>query len=381
MNCSKPKNATGRGRGQMSAAVILAASRGSGMKELTRERPKVMLEVAGKPVLRRLVEKFKEQGINRITVVAGYRHEAIDTGGVDRVVNEDWETGGELTSLDCAANALGGDAVIIYGDLLFRGYILSHLMDWEAEILAVVDSSPLASAAGNVNDLAWCTAPDDRAMYQQKVSLTHVQSAARDEAGERGEPDGRWIGMLRVSGAGVDHLREAIDHLKQKDDWMTLGMPDLINQLIEDGHPPQVQYINGHWMDINRLEDLQRAGEFGHDRGREQPVIEARDFLEPARAAGFTTWSGVPCSFLTPFINAVISDPGLQYVAAANEGDAVAVASGAALGGAARRRHHAELGPGQCGQPSEFTELGVSPAGPAHRHATGRAGRRGRTPA
>lgn len=62
-------------------------------------------------------------------------------------------------------------------------------------------------------------------------------------------------------------------------------------------------------------------------------MIEAREFVEPARERGFLTWAGVPCSFLTPFINQVIDDPGLRYVASANEGDAVATAAGVALAG------------------------------------------------
>lgn len=62
-------------------------------------------------------------------------------------------------------------------------------------------------------------------------------------------------------------------------------------------------------------------------------MIEAREFIDPARARGLLTWTGVPCSFLTPFINHVIDDPGLRYVASANEGDAVATAAGVALAG------------------------------------------------
>jgi phosphonopyruvate decarboxylase len=62
-------------------------------------------------------------------------------------------------------------------------------------------------------------------------------------------------------------------------------------------------------------------------------MIRADDFITPARALGFNTWAGVPCSFLTPFINAVIDTEGMSYVSAANEGDAVAIASGAALAG------------------------------------------------
>lgn len=62
-------------------------------------------------------------------------------------------------------------------------------------------------------------------------------------------------------------------------------------------------------------------------------MIEAEDFIRPAKAMGFNTWAGVPCSFLTPFINSVIDDPEMTYISSANEGDAVATASGAALGG------------------------------------------------
>jgi len=62
-------------------------------------------------------------------------------------------------------------------------------------------------------------------------------------------------------------------------------------------------------------------------------VIQADDFLKPARAGGYDFFTGVPCSFLTPIINRVIGDGGLDYVAAASEGEAVAIASGAWLAG------------------------------------------------
>ncbi len=62
-------------------------------------------------------------------------------------------------------------------------------------------------------------------------------------------------------------------------------------------------------------------------------MIEAREFVGPAKHLGFDFWAGVPCSFLTPFINYTIGDPELTYISSANEGDAVATASGAALGG------------------------------------------------
>ena len=62
-------------------------------------------------------------------------------------------------------------------------------------------------------------------------------------------------------------------------------------------------------------------------------MIRAEEFVERARDLGHDWYSGVPCSILTPFINYAIGDARLSYVAAANEGDALAAAAGAFLGG------------------------------------------------
>jgi phosphonopyruvate decarboxylase len=62
-------------------------------------------------------------------------------------------------------------------------------------------------------------------------------------------------------------------------------------------------------------------------------MIEAGQFIAAATARGFGLYTGVPCSYLTPFINHVINAHDLRYVGAANEGDAIAIAAGAELGG------------------------------------------------
>lgn len=62
-------------------------------------------------------------------------------------------------------------------------------------------------------------------------------------------------------------------------------------------------------------------------------MIKAQNFVEAARAMGFNRYTGVPCSYLTPFINYVIDDNTLDYVVSTNEGDALATAAGAAIGG------------------------------------------------
>lgn len=62
-------------------------------------------------------------------------------------------------------------------------------------------------------------------------------------------------------------------------------------------------------------------------------MISAGAFLTPTFERGFRFFTGVPCSFLSPLINSVISAPALKYIGAANEGDAVAMAAGAWLAG------------------------------------------------
>ncbi|MEA3154252.1 MAG: phosphonopyruvate decarboxylase [Betaproteobacteria bacterium] len=62
-------------------------------------------------------------------------------------------------------------------------------------------------------------------------------------------------------------------------------------------------------------------------------MLRAEEFVERARGLGYDWYAGVPCSILTPFINYAIGDSGLSYVSSANEGDALACAAGAFVGG------------------------------------------------
>ncbi len=62
-------------------------------------------------------------------------------------------------------------------------------------------------------------------------------------------------------------------------------------------------------------------------------MISAETFLNPAKARGLSFFSGVPCSFLTPLINCIISDRDTTYIGATSEGEAVGIAAGAWLTG------------------------------------------------
>jgi len=59
-------------------AVILAAGKGTRMKELTNEVPKPMLRVQGKPILEHIVEGLKTAGIKEFFIVTGWKAEVIE---------------------------------------------------------------------------------------------------------------------------------------------------------------------------------------------------------------------------------------------------------------------------------------------------------------
>jgi phosphoenolpyruvate phosphomutase len=240
-------------------AIVLAASRGNALRDLTQDKPKVMLSIAGKPLLRRLVDEFKNQGISKITVVAGYKAEAIDISGIDICINKEYETTGELTSLACAMDSFHDDMLIMYGDLLIRSYILNDLLDHDGDIVAVVDSAFKATRISGTPDYAYCSQPDDRSIFSQEILLQRVSEV---EIPDDGAPSGRWIGMLKLRAQGRRWLEEALTELKQQDDFNRLTIPDLLNFLVDKGNQVHVLYINGHWLDVNDLGDIDRASEF-----------------------------------------------------------------------------------------------------------------------
>ncbi|HEX4267972.1 MAG TPA: phosphoenolpyruvate mutase [Steroidobacteraceae bacterium] len=257
-------------------AVVLAASRGKGLEAVTADRPKVMLPIAGKPLLRWLVDAFKKESVNDITVVGGYRADAIDTAGVRLVVNDRFAQTGELASLACAIDAAESDTVISYGDLLFRSYVLRDLVESEADFAVVVDSSPTGENNRTVRDFAYCSRRDDRGLFATAVLLKGIHGAANGAAGVQdgqsgvaaGAAHGRWIGMLKVSRAGLTRLREVLGGLRQRPDFDSLDVPHLLNELIAQGAAIEVQYVHGHWRGVNDLEDFRRAADFAHAQRR-----------------------------------------------------------------------------------------------------------------
>ncbi|NEQ63481.1 MAG: phosphoenolpyruvate mutase, partial [Moorea sp. SIO4A1] len=99
---------------------------------------------------------------------------------------------------------------------------------------------------------------DSTQAFYQHVYLQQIS----DQLPE-GEICGIWTGLLKVSQQGQQKLRDTLNTLLQSEQVRQQGrMPTLINRLISHGHRVHVLYIKGHWLDIDQVEDLFKAGSF-----------------------------------------------------------------------------------------------------------------------
>jgi phosphoenolpyruvate phosphomutase len=242
-------------------AVILAATRGSKLEELTVDRPKCMVDVRGKSLLHRLVGSFNDAGVRELTVVTGYKADAVNFPGINTAENADFETTGEVASLACSKDDLKGECIVSYGDIMFRSHVLNQLLECEADMAVVVDANwkqERADTTKRTMDLATCSKAYTGDYFDDEVSeLTRLDSAMSE-----GKANGEWIGLAKFSAKGSELLRSELDNMKSDGSLAKANMTDLFNRLIDGGAKPQVVYITGNWLDVNDAFDLARARNF-----------------------------------------------------------------------------------------------------------------------
>ncbi|MFI4963934.1 MAG: phosphoenolpyruvate mutase [Caulobacterales bacterium] len=236
-------------------AVILAASRGD-LGDLTLDQPKCMVDIRGKSLLQRLVDTLTAGGVREITVVRGYRKDAIALPGLSLVDNDRYAETGEGWSLAAAAQAITGETVVCYGDVLFRSYILNALLAAEGEIVLAVDAAK-REAHGAVRDLVAADQPYRGDLLEEDpVTLLRM-----DPAMAGAEVCGEWMGLARFTAQGAAWLREELDRLAAEGLLEGADMPLILTRLAAR-HPVRVQYFVGHWLDVDTLVDLADARNF-----------------------------------------------------------------------------------------------------------------------
>ena len=242
------------------SAIILAASRGKELGELTLDRPKALIEVNGQPILKQTIDKLRNVGISDISVVRGYKKESFPDFGCSYIDNDNYDNTGELSSLYLSKEQINGEVVIGYGDIGFRSYILSLMGESKKDITIVVDSQIQNRDADYVGDFVYCDKENTKAYGEGVASLIDTKLTTFKNLDKSAQ--GEWIGLIQTSPRGSELLTKALDDLSKSDNFNDLKMGDLFNHLVKSDIEVGVAYIEGHWMDLDTYKDFEKMQAF-----------------------------------------------------------------------------------------------------------------------
>jgi dTDP-glucose pyrophosphorylase len=226
--------------------VIMAGGLGSRLNELTRERPKPMLPVGGRPVLEMIVSRFVSQGFSRIWLAVNYRAEVIEAYFRD-------------------GSAFGADIKYLREDKRLGTAGAISLLPGEIEQPVIVSNADLIA---NLD-------------YPELVDA-HVSSAAVATMAVREHEYPIPFGVVMESGGWVERIDEKPVHrvvvnagvyvlspqaIRRIPYDTYFDMPQLFENLIADGQPVYCHRLNGYWLDIGHRADYDRANAeyFGRD--------------------------------------------------------------------------------------------------------------------
>ena len=246
-------------REEAPTALVLAAGRGKELGVLTEDRPKAMVEIAGKPLLERTVDTLNSIGIKDITVVRGYRKEAINYPNLKYVDNDEHDTTQEAFSLFAGLESMTGSVLMAYGDVLFQKFIPMDLFESASDFCIAVD--PAWKGGQNEDryrDLVACDRPFHWSEFDQRTRLVKMSTDLSADA-----VHGEWIGLLKMTASGVDQLRTLGAAVTDADRLRSMRMADVFDLIIANGKQVEVVYIRGHWLDVDDMHDVVAASNFG----------------------------------------------------------------------------------------------------------------------
>jgi UDP-N-acetylglucosamine diphosphorylase / glucose-1-phosphate thymidylyltransferase / UDP-N-acetylgalactosamine diphosphorylase / glucosamine-1-phosphate N-acetyltransferase / galactosamine-1-phosphate N-acetyltransferase len=230
-------------------AVILAAGRGSRMRELTQDKPKPMVQVCGKPILSYIVDGLRGAGIGKILVVVGYRKEVVQAHfqdgsafGVEMTYAEQVAQDGTGKAVELAKPFCQSEPFILsYGDILVDPSCYIPLAQpGDAELMLTVRHTDDVSKGG--------------AVYLNNafevVDLREKQSS--DQASTC------WYnaGIYTFKATVFAYLARL-----QKSPRGEYELTDAIRAIAQDGKKVKAIEIKGYWADVRDPEALAEVNE------------------------------------------------------------------------------------------------------------------------
>ena len=231
--------------GNVTKAVLLAAGKGTRMRELTNELPKPMIAVRGKPILQHIVEGLRAAGVTHFQIVVGWRAEVVreffGDGGrfgvaVEYVTQAVQDGTGRVVEL--AKDFAGADPFVLsYGDILIEPANYARLV-------ALGDAEALVSVKYNPGEIA----KGGAVFVNGRFELTDLR-----EKPQPGEPTSPWYN------AGVYAFRPSIFEFTAKLEKSPRGeyeLTDAIRALAQSGRLVQALELTGDWADVRDPEVL-----------------------------------------------------------------------------------------------------------------------------
>jgi dTDP-glucose pyrophosphorylase len=226
-------------------AVVLAAGRGTRMRELTADFPKPMIEVRGKPVLQHIMEGLRDAGVRRLLIVVGYHAEAVrnffDDGSrynvaVEYVTQTVQDGTGRVVNLARAFSG-GSPFVLSYGDILISPVNYKRIVDFPNDVEAVitVTRGEDVSKGGAV-------------FVNEQMEVVDLR-----EKPKPGEPTSPWYN------AGLYAFRPSIFEFIEKLKPSPRGeyeLTDAIRNLAHSGKIAIALELTGEWADVRDPEVL-----------------------------------------------------------------------------------------------------------------------------
>ena len=240
-------------------AVILAAGRGTRMRELTAELPKPMIEVRGKPVLQHIVEGLRDAGIGDFLVVVGYRADAVrdffgDGSRYGIAIQYKTQTVQDGTGrvVELARDFVNNRPfVLAYGDILVAPANYKRLVDLpdDVEAILTVTRGEDVSKGGAV-------------FVNDKMILIDLREKSPLEGGAPATPTaGSQELAAPFYNAGLYAFRPTIFEFTAKLKPSPRGeyeLTDAIRELAQSGKKVKALELTGEWADVRDPETLTR---------------------------------------------------------------------------------------------------------------------------
>jgi len=102
----------------MAIGILMAAGMGTRMRPLTKNTPKPLIEVCGKPMVETIIEGLQGSGVSKLYIIVGYLGEQFNSlkekyKNIGIIKNPDYETVNNISSIYAARDILGTDDCFI----------------------------------------------------------------------------------------------------------------------------------------------------------------------------------------------------------------------------------------------------------------------------